>query len=70
MNDLDRGRLGDMLHYAELAISFVGSCEPADLEKDERTFLACCKAIEIIGEAANQASPERAKSALTSPGER
>ena len=58
MNKLDRARLADMLHYAELAISFVGDYDPAGLEKDERTFLATCKAIEIIGEAASQVSPE------------
>ena len=56
MNNLDRARLVDMLHYAELAISFTGSHEPAALEKDERTFLATCKAIEIVGEAASQVS--------------
>ena len=47
-----------MLHYAELAISFAGTYDPAALDADERTFLATCKAIEIIGEAANQVSPE------------
>ena len=58
MNNLDRGRLVDMLYYAELAISFTGAYEAAELEIDERTFLATCKAIEIVGEAANQVSLE------------
>jgi uncharacterized protein with HEPN domain len=58
MNKLDRGQLVDMLYYAELAISFAEGYEPAALDKDERTFLATCKAIEIVGEAANQVSAE------------
>jgi uncharacterized protein with HEPN domain len=50
-----------MLHYAELAISFSASYGPAELEQDERTFLATCKAIEIVGEAAGQVSSESRK---------
>lgn len=56
MDELDRGRVLDMLHYARTAVRLLGSADPAALQADERTFLAVCKAIEIVGEAADQVS--------------
>ncbi len=57
MNKVDRSRIADMLHYAELAVGFVGQADPVALAADERTFLATCMAIQIVGEAANHVSP-------------
>ena len=45
-----------MLEHAKLAMSFVGSADPEQLEADKQAFLAARKAIEIVGEAANQVS--------------
>jgi uncharacterized protein with HEPN domain len=43
MDPLDRGRLADMLRFAELAVSFAGNLRPAELHEDERTFFATCQ---------------------------
>ena len=58
MNRLDRERLEDMLQHAETAVRLLGSADPAGLAADDRTYLAVRKAIEIVGEAANQVSEE------------
>jgi uncharacterized protein with HEPN domain len=58
MNKLDRDRLADMLHYARTAVRLLGSADAAALEHDDRTFLSVQKAIENVGEAANQVSVE------------
>ena len=61
MDHLDRSRVADMLHYAELAAGFVGNADPIALAEDQKTFLATCMAIQIIGEAANHVSPASRK---------
>lgn len=58
MNKLDRDRLSDMLQFARTAVRLLGSADAVALERDDRTFLSVQKAIENVGEAANQVSVE------------
>jgi uncharacterized protein with HEPN domain len=52
MNEFDREWLSDMLAYARIAVDLVGDADADRVARDVRTFLALCRAIEIIGEAA------------------
>jgi len=58
MDRLDRDRIADMLEHAQLAVSIVGPADPQQLAANKIIFLAAQKAIEIVGEAANQISSE------------
>jgi len=54
----DTVRLRHMLDATREALSFVAGKARGDLDADRMLTLALLKAIEIIGEAANQVSPE------------
>ena len=58
MDDVDREYLADMLRYAETATRLLGSADVSVLNRDEVRLLAVWKAVEILGEAANQVSRE------------
>lgn len=58
MNSEDRDLVADMIRYAETAIRLLGTMDVDAVEADERTLLALCQAIEIIGEAANGVTSE------------
>jgi uncharacterized protein with HEPN domain len=63
MSKLDRDRLADMLHYARAAIRLAAKELPEGSEAYEDAFLALCRAIELVGEAANKVS-DAGKAAL------
>jgi len=54
MDEKTHNRLIDMRDYAEKAVYFLGTMSEAEILKDERTYFACVKSIEVIGEAAAQ----------------
>lgn len=54
----DRVRLEDMLENAEKALGFVDGRERDDLETDAMLRYAVVRAVEIVGEAAANVSPE------------
>ena len=56
MNERDGVRLRHMLDAARSALSFVQGRTREDLEQDEMLVFALTKAVEIVGEAANQVS--------------
>lgn len=58
MQSHDRVRLQHMLEAAEEAIAFIEGQTRASLEKDRMLEFALVRAIEIIGEAAAQVTPE------------
>ena len=58
MHKADAIRLRHMLDAAQETLSFVEGKTRKDLETDRVLALALVKSIEIIGEAANQVSPE------------
>jgi uncharacterized protein with HEPN domain len=60
---VDRDRLLDMLHYARTAVRLAGKQLPEGTEAYEDAFLALCRAVELIGEAATKVS-EPGKTAL------
>jgi len=56
INKLDRDRLSDMLHFAKVAVRNASKEHPEGTEEFEDTYLALCRAIELIGEAAAKVS--------------
>ena len=54
MNERDSVRLRHMLDAAHSALSFVQDRTRDDLDRDEMLVFAVTKAVEIVGEAANQ----------------
>jgi uncharacterized protein with HEPN domain len=46
-----------MLEHARAATSIVGTLDPVGLAADTTKYLAAQKALEVIGEAANQVAP-------------
>ena len=56
MNERDSVRLRHMLDAAHSALSFVQDRTRDDLDRDEMLVFAVTKAVEIVGEAANQVS--------------
>ncbi len=56
MNERDSVRIRHMLDAARSALSFVQGRTREDLDKDEMLAFALTKAVEIVGEAANQVS--------------
>jgi uncharacterized protein with HEPN domain len=58
MNEFDREWLMDMLEYSNAAMRMLGSADVAALERDEKTFLAVCHAVQTVGKAASKVSPE------------
>jgi len=59
MNEQDKNRLIDMRRAAKRAVNFVDGKSRADLEADDELLgFAVVRAIEVIGEAANQVTPE------------
>jgi len=57
MQPEDRIRLTHMLDSAEAALEFVRGRSASDLDTDRMLYFAVVRAVEIIGEAANQISP-------------
>ena len=55
----DRDRILDMLHYARTAVRLAKKQLPEGTEAYEDAFLALCRAVELVGEAAGQISEER-----------
>ena len=53
----DRMSLLDMLNHAEEAVALLDEASLDDLEEDRVMELALRKLVEIVGEAANRASP-------------
>ena len=49
-----RNRFEDMREYACKAQAFLGDMSLEDMKKDERTYFAVVRAIEVVGEAAAQ----------------
>ena len=58
MNDDDKMRLGDMLDTARKAQSFIEGKTRASLDEDDMLLFAVVRAIEIVGEVANQISQD------------
>lgn len=58
MNESDVHRLGHMLRFASIAVSFVTGETRDSLDTDTKLMLALTKAVEIVGEAASQVSQE------------
>ncbi|MCE2457261.1 MAG: DUF86 domain-containing protein [Dehalococcoidia bacterium] len=56
MNERDSVRLRHMLDAAHSALSFAQGRTRDDLDQDEMLVFALTKAVEIVGEAANQVS--------------
>ena len=56
MNERDSVRIRHMLDAAHSALSFVQGRTRGDLDEDEMLVFALTKAVEIVGEAANQVS--------------
>lgn len=54
----DLTRIRHMRDYAQEAIGFLQDRQPLDLETDRLLALATIKAIEVVGEAANNVSKE------------
>ena len=52
-----RPLVGDVLKYARLAMDFVSGRVRADIDSDIQLQRAVSRAVEIVGEAANQLSP-------------
>ena len=67
MNERDSVRLRHMLDAARSALSFLQGRTREDLEQDEMLIFALTKAIEIVGEAANQVSPSTREELSTFP---
>ena len=58
MDDADREYLSDMLRYADLAVSILGSSEASEVVAEPMRLLALLHSVQTIGEAARQISPE------------
>lgn len=58
MKDKDWDLLADMLEYARDALMVVEDRSAATLAADRIRFLAACRAVEIVGEAASKVSAE------------
>lgn len=54
----DEVRLRHMLDAAREAVAFVAGRDRSDLDRDRMLVLSLVKAIEIVGEAASQVTPE------------
>ncbi len=67
MNERDSVRLRHMLDAAQSALSFVQGRTREDLDQDEMLTFALTKAVEIVGEAANQVSPATQSKLSTVP---
>ena len=63
----DRIRLLHMIEAAEAALAFVAGREVGDLESDTMLRFALVRAIEILGEAANNLSKSTRESAASIP---
>ena len=61
MNPPDRIRLQHMLEAAEEALTFARGRSRQDLDSDRQFTLSVVKCLEIVGEAANNVSPETAE---------
>jgi len=57
MDARDRLKLEDMLEHAQLAVSILGGADEAALAANAEKRLAVTRAVEVIGEAANQIDP-------------
>jgi uncharacterized protein with HEPN domain len=58
LTSLEAGRLDDMLRKAQLALAFVQGFSAEDFSRDEKTYFAVVRCLEIIGEAATHISAE------------
>ena len=58
ISKLDGDRIADMLHYARKASRLSARRLPEGSEEYEDAFLALCRAVELIGEAATKVSAE------------
>jgi uncharacterized protein with HEPN domain len=58
MRNEDRVRVIDMIEAAETAAQFIIGRSRDDLDRDRMLLFAVVRAIEIIGEAASEVSPE------------
>lgn len=58
MNERDEARLRDMLDAARKALEFASGQTRADLDENDMLAFALVRALEVIGEAANQVSEE------------
>jgi uncharacterized protein with HEPN domain len=56
IDDLDRDRMLDMVHYAKTAVRLAGKGIPKGSEAFEDNYLALCRSIELVGEAATLVS--------------
>jgi uncharacterized protein with HEPN domain len=56
ISKLDRDRIADMLHYAKTAVRLASAQRLEGADAYEDAFLALCRAIELVGEAASQVS--------------
>ena len=55
----DAGWIEDILREARLALEFLEGISEADFERDLKTQRAVVRCLEIIGEAANNVSPQK-----------
>ena len=67
MTEQDRIRLQHMLDSARQAVEFAQGKSRKDLDVDSMLVLALMKAIELVGEAANQVSPTAQKTLSSIP---
>jgi uncharacterized protein with HEPN domain len=58
MNERDKGRLIDIINFAQQAIDFVSLTSEAEFFDDRLTQRACERCVEVVGEAASQISQE------------
>lgn len=61
MKPEDYFRIQDMIKHSQEAIDFLGDMDFAAYEKDNRTFRACERCLEIIGEAASKITNDTRK---------
>ena len=59
MDEKLRNRFMDMVIYAEKAVEFLGDLNHQELVRDERTYFAIIRAIEVVGESAAQVGREQ-----------
>lgn len=58
MNESDKFRLADMVSFAKEATDLLGNLSVEKYEIDNRTYRACERCLEIVGEAADKISKD------------